>query len=51
LVRVLNRPKAKKAMAQSHFDVTVDLYSGKGKATFVTSDLTHEYVSINGAYS
>jgi len=51
LVRSLNRPKAKKAMAQSHFDVMVDLYSGKGKATFVTSDLTHEYVSINGAYS
>ncbi|HRK61779.1 MAG TPA: bifunctional glutamate N-acetyltransferase/amino-acid acetyltransferase ArgJ [Candidatus Omnitrophota bacterium] len=51
LVRVLNRPKAKKAMALPHFDVTVDLYSGKGKATFVTSDLTHEYVSINGAYS
>lgn len=50
-VRVLNRPKAKKVMSQGHFSVTVELYSGKGKATFVTSDLTHEYVSINGAYS
>lgn len=51
LVRVLNRPKAKKIMSQSHFDVVVDLHFGKGSAKFVTSDLTHEYVSINGAYS
>ncbi len=51
LVRVLNRPKAKKAMSKPHFDVTVDLHFGKGRAKFVTSDLTHEYVSINGAYS
>ncbi len=51
VVRFSNRPKAKKVMANSHFDVTVDLHYGKGKATFVTSDLTHEYVSINGAYS
>ena len=51
IVKVLNRPKAKKAMSQPHFDVTVDLHFGKGRAKFVTSDLTHEYVSINGAYS
>ncbi len=51
VVRFSNRPKAKKVMANAHFDITVDLHYGKGKATFVTSDLTHEYVSINGAYS
>ncbi len=51
VVRFSNRPKAKKVMANSHFDVTVDLHYGKGSSTFVTSDLTHEYVSINGAYS
>ncbi len=51
VVRFSNRPKAKKVMANSHFDVTVDLHYGKGQATFVTSDLTHEYVSINGSYS
>lgn len=51
VVRFSNRPKAKKVMANAHFGITVDLHYGKGKATFVSSDLTHEYVSINGAYS
>jgi glutamate N-acetyltransferase/amino-acid N-acetyltransferase len=32
------------------FSVTVDLGLGNGTATVYTSDLSHEYVSINADY-
>lgn len=37
-------------LKQKEFTVTVDLGSGTGSTTVYTSDLTHEYVSINADY-
>jgi glutamate N-acetyltransferase/amino-acid N-acetyltransferase len=37
-------------LKQKEFSVTVDLGSGSGSATVYTSDLTHEYISINADY-
>lgn len=37
-------------LKQSEFTVTVDLHLGPGEASYYTSDLTYEYVKINGAY-
>jgi len=35
---------------KKEFSVTVDLGLGRGCATVFTSDLSHEYVSINADY-
>jgi glutamate N-acetyltransferase/amino-acid N-acetyltransferase len=37
-------------LKQKEFIVSVDLGIGSGSATVYTSDLTHEYVSINADY-
>lgn len=37
-------------LKQKEFTVSVDLGSGTGSATVYTSDLTHEYISINADY-
>ena len=37
-------------LKQKEFTVTVDLGIGNSTATVYTSDLTHEYVSINADY-
>ena len=37
-------------LRQKEFSVTVDLKLGMGRATVYTSDLSHEYVSINADY-
>jgi glutamate N-acetyltransferase/amino-acid N-acetyltransferase len=37
-------------LKQKEFTVTVDLGSGSGSSTVYTSDLTHEYISINADY-
>jgi glutamate N-acetyltransferase/amino-acid N-acetyltransferase len=37
-------------LKQKEFSVAVDLGSGSGSATVYTSDLTHEYISINADY-
>ena len=42
---------ARAAMQASEFDVGIKLGSGRGRATFLTSDLSHEYVELNSAYS
>jgi len=42
---------ARAAMQPSEFDVGIKLGSGRGRATFLTSDLSHEYVELNSAYS
>lgn len=36
--------------ALSEFDVVLNLQSGSGRATVWTSDLSHDYVTINGDY-
>jgi glutamate N-acetyltransferase/amino-acid N-acetyltransferase len=38
-------------IAQREFSVTVELHQGAGSCLFWTTDLTHEYVSINADYS
>jgi glutamate N-acetyltransferase/amino-acid N-acetyltransferase len=38
-------------VAQPEFSVTIQLHQGAGNCVFWTTDLTHEYVSINADYS
>jgi glutamate N-acetyltransferase/amino-acid N-acetyltransferase len=38
-------------IAQREFAITIDLHQGAGSCIFWTTDLTHEYVSINADYS
>ena len=37
-------------LKQKEFTVSVDLGIGSGSATVYTSDLTHDYISINADY-
>lgn len=37
-------------LKQQEIDLTIDLHSGRGHATFWTSDLSLDYVKINAAY-
>jgi glutamate N-acetyltransferase/amino-acid N-acetyltransferase len=38
-------------IAQAEFSITIELHQGNGSCLFWTTDLTHEYVSINADYS
>jgi glutamate N-acetyltransferase/amino-acid N-acetyltransferase len=38
-------------IAQREFSITIQLHQGSGSCVFWTTDLTHEYVSINADYS
>jgi glutamate N-acetyltransferase/amino-acid N-acetyltransferase len=38
-------------IAQPEFSITIQLHQGPGSCVFWTTDLTHEYVSINADYS
>ncbi|MGA3082844.1 MAG: bifunctional ornithine acetyltransferase/N-acetylglutamate synthase, partial [Terracidiphilus sp.] len=38
-------------IAQREFSITIELHQGTGSCVFWTTDLTHEYVSINADYS
>jgi len=38
-------------VAQTEFSVAIDLHQGGGSCVFWTTDLTHDYVSINADYS
>jgi glutamate N-acetyltransferase/amino-acid N-acetyltransferase len=38
-------------ISQREFSIAIDLHQGKGKCTFWTTDLTHEYIHINADYS
>jgi glutamate N-acetyltransferase/amino-acid N-acetyltransferase len=38
-------------IAQREFSITIQLHQGAGSCVFWTTDLTHEYVSINADYS
>jgi glutamate N-acetyltransferase/amino-acid N-acetyltransferase len=46
-----NEARTHEAMSAREFTIDVALGGGEGKASFVTCDLTHEYVSINADYS
>ena len=39
------------AMSARHYTIAINFGAGDGSATFITCDLTHEYVSINADYS
>ncbi|MDR1164899.1 MAG: bifunctional glutamate N-acetyltransferase/amino-acid acetyltransferase ArgJ [Deltaproteobacteria bacterium] len=41
---------AREVMLQSEFAIRVDLHNGNGEASFLTSDLSREYVTINASY-
>jgi glutamate N-acetyltransferase/amino-acid N-acetyltransferase len=38
-------------ITQREFSITIELHQGSGSCVFWTTDLTHEYVSINADYS
>jgi glutamate N-acetyltransferase/amino-acid N-acetyltransferase len=42
--------EARKVLAKKALAVTVDLHLGEGTASVLTSDLTHDYVSLNASY-
>jgi glutamate N-acetyltransferase/amino-acid N-acetyltransferase len=49
--RVLNLPKAKRVLQRKEYTIDVTIGKGRGRAQFVTSDLTTKYVMINASYS
>lgn len=50
-LRVLNLPKARRILQRKEYTIDVSIGKGRGRAEFVTSDLTTKYVQINGSYS
>jgi len=42
--------KARKAVGKEFFTLTVNLHQGKGKQSILTSDLSHDYVTLNASY-
>jgi len=38
-------------ISQREFSISIDLHQGKGSCVFWTTDLTHQYISINADYS
>ncbi|MFZ5802200.1 MAG: bifunctional glutamate N-acetyltransferase/amino-acid acetyltransferase ArgJ [Candidatus Omnitrophota bacterium] len=49
--RVLNLPKARKVLQKKSYTIEIGIGKGRGRADFIASDLTKEYVEINSAYS
>lgn len=50
-IRALNLPKARRVLQRREYTIDVVVGKGRGKAEFITSDLTTKYVMINGSYS
>lgn len=50
-LRVLNLPKARRILQRKEYVIDIIIGKGRGRAEFVTSDLTTKYVLINGSYS
>lgn len=50
-LRVLNLPKARRILQRKNYTIDVIIGKGRGRAQFVTSDLTTKYVLINASYS
>ena len=42
--------RSKKILEKDSFAVTIDLHVGKGSTRVLTSDLTHDYVTLNASY-
>ena len=43
--------QASAALRGPDVDVTIDLGIGEAEATFLTGDLTHDYITINAEYT
>ena len=50
-LRVLSLPKARRVLQRKEYSIHITIGKGRGKAEFVTSDLTAKYVQINASYS
>jgi glutamate N-acetyltransferase/amino-acid N-acetyltransferase len=50
-LRALNLPKARRILQRQSYTIDVSIGKGRGRAQFVTSDLTTKYVLINASYS
>ena len=50
-LKVLNLPKARRILQRKEFVVDVIIGAGRGRAQFITTDLTTKYVQINSSYS
>ena len=50
-LRVLNLPKARRILQKKEYTIDVVIGKGRGRAEFITCDLTTKYVMINAAYS
>ncbi len=50
-LRVLNLPRARRILQKKEYTIDVVIGKGRGRAEFITSDLTTKYVLINAAYS
>ena len=50
-LKVLNLPKARRILQRKEYSIDVIIGKGRGRAEFVTSDLTTKYVQINSDYS
>ena len=50
-LRVLHLPKARRVLQRKEYTIDVTIGKGRGRAEFVTSDLTTKYVLINSSYS
>ncbi len=50
-LRVLHLPKARRILQRQNYTIDVVLGKGRGRAQFITSDLTTKYVLINSSYS
>jgi glutamate N-acetyltransferase/amino-acid N-acetyltransferase len=42
--------KGQRVMSQPEFSITVELHRGESEATIWTTDLSHEYITINSEY-
>jgi glutamate N-acetyltransferase/amino-acid N-acetyltransferase len=51
LAPAYNEAATHAAMLAREYTIALDLSAGPGRASFLTCDLTHEYVSINADYS
>lgn len=50
-LRVLHLPRARRILQKKEYTIDVVIGKGRGRAEFITSDLTTKYVLINAAYS
>ncbi len=50
-LKALNLPKARKVLLHKEYTMHITIGKGRGRANFITSDLTTKYVEINGSYS